>query len=124
MKINLVQTIIAIAVSALIAYGLYNFHDGENQILLSVGSFVFLASTLVLTIGTSFQLPRTTTNVRVVSGIFFAVALISNLIFTFVEFSVPSYVITNGILLLVFILIAYSINRAKQLTCPDIGLHK
>ncbi|HNY44702.1 MAG TPA: hypothetical protein PK218_10465 [Flavobacterium sp.] len=114
MKINLVQTIIAIAVSALIAYGLYNFHDGENQILLSVGSFVFLASTLVLTIGTSFQLPRTTTNVRVVSGIFFAVALISNLIFTFVEFSVPSYVITNGILLLVFILIAYSINRAKQ----------
>ena len=114
MKINLVQTIIAIAVSALIAYGLYNFHDGENQILLSVGSFVFLASTLVLTIGTSFQLPRTTTNVRVVSGIFFAVALISNLIFTFVEFSIPSYVITNGILLLVFILIAYSINRAKQ----------
>lgn len=114
MKINLVQTIIAIAVSALIAYGLYNFHDGENQILLSVGSFVFLASTLVLTIGTSFQLPRTTTNVRVVSGIFFAVALISNLIFTFVEFSVPSYVITNGILLLVFILIAYSINKAKQ----------
>ena len=114
MKINLVQTIIAIAVSALIAYGLYNFHDSENKILLSAGSFVFLASTLVLTIGTSFQLPRTTTNVRVVSGIFFAVALISNLIFTFVEFSVPSYVITNGILLLVFILIAYSINRAKQ----------
>jgi len=114
MKINLVQTIIAIAVSALIAYGLYNFHDGENQILLSVGSFVFLASTLVLTIGTSFQLPRTTTNVRVVSGIFFAVALISNLIFTFIAFSIPSYVITNGILLLVFILIAYSINKAKQ----------
>ena len=55
MKINLVQTIIAIAVSALIAYGLYNFHDGENQIA-SVGSLCF-ASTLKLTIGTSFQLP-------------------------------------------------------------------
>ena len=114
MKINFLQTIIAIAVSLLIAYGLYSFHDSENKILLSVGSFVFLAITLVLTIGTSFQLPRTTTNVRVVSGIFFAVALISNLIFTFVAFSVPSYVITNGILLLVFILIAYSINKAKQ----------
>lgn len=114
MKINFVQTIIAIAVGLLIAYGLYSFHDSENKILLSSGSFVFLATTLILTIGTSFELPRTTTNVRVVSGIFFAVALISNLIFTFVEFSVPSYVITNGILLLVFILIAYSINRAKQ----------
>lgn len=114
MKVNFVQTIIAIAVSLLIAYGLYSFHDSENKILLSAGSFVFLAVTLILTIGTSFELPRTTTNVRVVSGIFFAIALISNLVFTFLKFSVPSYVIINGILLLVFILIAYSINKAKQ----------
>ena len=114
MKINFVQSIIAIAVSLLIAYGLYSFHSSENKILLSVGSFVFFATTLLFTIGTSFQLPRTTTNVRVVSGIFFVVALISNLVFTFITFSVPSYVITNGILLLVFILIAYSINKAKQ----------
>ncbi|MEI7983740.1 MAG: hypothetical protein WCI71_18980 [Bacteroidota bacterium] len=114
MKINFVQSIIAIAVSLLIAYGLYSFHSSENKILLSLGSFVFFATTLLLTIGTSFQLPRTTTNVRVVSGIFFVVALISNLVFTFITFSVPSYVITNGILLLVFILIAYSINKAKQ----------
>jgi hypothetical protein len=114
MKINFVQTIIAIAVSLLIAYGLYSFHVSENKILLSAGSFVFLTTALVMTFGTSFEFPRTTTNMRVVSGIFFAVALISNLIFTFIAFSVPSYVITNGILLLIFILIAYSINRAKQ----------
>ena len=114
MKINFVQTIIAIVLSLLIAYGLYSFHDSENKILLSTGSFVFIATTLVLSIGISFQLPRTTINTKVISGIFFAVALISNLIFTFIKFSVPSYVIINGILLLVFILIAYSINRAKQ----------
>jgi hypothetical protein len=114
MKINFVQTIIAIAVSLLIAYGLYSFHSSENKILLSAGSFVFLATALVMTIGASFELPRTTTNIKVVSGIFFVIALISNLIFTFINFSVPSYVIINGILLLVFILIAYSINKAKQ----------
>ena len=100
--------------SLLIVYGLYNFNGSENKILLSAGSFVFLATTLVMTIGTSFEFPRTTTNIRVVSGIFFAVALISNLIFTFINFSVPSYVIINGILVLVFILIIYSINKAKQ----------
>jgi hypothetical protein len=114
MKINFVQTIIAIAVSLLIAYGLYSFHSSENKILLSAGSFVFLATALVMTIGASFELPRTTTNIKVVSGIFFVIALISNLIFTFINFSVPSYVIINGILFLVFILIAYSINKAKQ----------
>jgi hypothetical protein len=114
MKINFVQTIIAIAVSLLIAYGLYSFHESENKILLSVGSFVFLAVTLILTIGSSFELPRTTTNVRVVSGIFFVIALITNLAFTFLNFSVPNYIIINGILLLVFILITYSINKTKQ----------
>ncbi len=114
MRINLIKTILALGISALIAYALYSFHESENKLLLSGGSFLFLATTLVLSIGTSFQLPRTTTNVRVVSGIFFALALISNLIFTFIAFSVPSYIITNGILLLIFILIVYSINKAKQ----------
>jgi hypothetical protein len=114
MKINFVQTIIAIAVSLLIAYGLYSFHDSENKILLSAGSFVFIATTLVMSIGASFELQRTTTNIRVVSGIFFVIALISNMIFTFVNFSVPSYVIINGILILVFILNVYLIKQAKQ----------
>jgi hypothetical protein len=114
MKVHFVQAIIAIAVSLLIAYGLYSFHDSENKILLTAGSFLFLAITLILTIGTSFELPRTTTNIRVVSSIFFAIALICNLVFTFINFSVPSYIIINGILLLVFIFIAYSINKAKQ----------
>ena len=114
MKINFVQTIIATAVSLLISYGLYSFHNSENKTLLGAGSFVFLATALVMSIGASFELPRTTTNIRVVSGIFFVIALISNMIFTFVNFSVPSYVIINGILILVFILNVYLINQAKQ----------
>jgi hypothetical protein len=114
MKLNVVQTVIAIAVSLLIAYGLFCFHDSENKILLSVGSFVFLATTLAITIGVDFEQTRTTTNVRVVSGIFFVIAFASNLIFSFFTFSTPSYIITNGILLLIFSLIVYSINKAKQ----------
>jgi len=114
MKINFVPTIIAIVISLLISYGLYSFHDSENKILLSAGSFVFLATSLVMAIGASFEFPRTTTNVRVVSGIFFTIALISNLIFAFINFSVPSYIIINGILLLVFMLIAYSLIKSKQ----------
>jgi hypothetical protein len=114
MKLNFVQTIIAIAVSALIAYGFYHFHDTDNKILLSAGSFIFLSVTLVLSIGVNFEQSRTTANNRVVSVIFFVIALISNLIFSFFSFSEASYIITNGILLLIYILIAYSINKAKQ----------
>ena len=114
MKLNVVKTIIAIAVSVLIAYGLYSFHDSENKVLLSLGSFVFLGMTLVITIGVNFEQPRTTTNIRVVSGIFFTIALISNLIFSSFTFSIPSYIITNGILLLIFVLTTYSLNKANQ----------
>lgn len=114
MKINFVQLLVGVAISTLISYGLYNFHDGENKILLSIGSFIFLSITLGLSIGASYEYPRTTTNVRVISGVFFLVGLISNLIFTFINFSEPSYIVINGILLLVFILVAYSIGKAKQ----------
>ncbi len=114
MKINLVPTIIALAISSLIAYGFFTFCNNEYQLLVSIGSFVFLFLTIEMIIGIRFDLPRTTTNIRVLSGVFFIIGLISNLLFSFLDFSKPSYVITNGILLLVFILIVYAIYKAKQ----------
>lgn len=98
----------------LIAFGFYSFNDSENRVLLCVGTFVSLVITLILAIGTSFEFNRTKTNVRVVSYIFFALFFISNSLFTFINFSVPNYIIMNGILLLVYVLIAFSIYKAKQ----------
>lgn len=114
MKINFVPTIIAIAITLLIAYGFYSFYEGENKLLLTSGSFIFIVATLIMSIGVSYQLPRTTTNIRTVSGIFFMVALVSNVIFSFLKFSIPSYVITSGLLFLVYIIITYSIYKAKE----------
>jgi hypothetical protein len=113
MKFNLITTIIAITACLLIAYGFYALFEGEQKLLLSGGSFLFLALTLVTAIGIKFEQQRTTTNIRVVSAIFFIVALISNLIFSFCQFSTPVYVLTNGILLLVFIFTVYSIGQTK-----------
>lgn len=114
MKIDFVKSAIAIAVSGLIAYGFYHFHNGENKSLLSLGSFLFTATTLLFTIGINFEFPRTTTMVRTVSGIFFVISLLNNIIFSFNDFSVPFYVIVNGILALIYILIVYTISKAKQ----------
>lgn len=114
MKLNFVRTTIATALSFLISYAFYNFQDSENKILLSVGSFVLLVIALVMTLGASFELPRTTTNIRVASFIFFTIGLISNLIFAFLSFFVPIYIVINGILLLMFILIIHSISKVNQ----------
>jgi hypothetical protein len=114
MKINTIKAIIAICVSGLIAYGFYSFHKTDNKLLLSLGSFVFLSLTLLFTLSISFSLSRTTTMIRTVSGIFFAIAFVSNLLFSFFNFSTPIYVIINGIVIMAYALIAYSISRAKQ----------
>ncbi len=114
MKINFIKTIIAICVSGLISYGFYSFHETDNKLLLSIGSLVLLSLTLLFTLSISFSLPRTTTMIRTVSGIFFAIVFVSNLLFSFFNFSTPIYLIINGIAIMAYALIAYSISRAKQ----------
>lgn len=114
MKLNFVKSIISLAVSSLIAYGFYSFHESNNKLLLTAGSFLFLSLTLLFTLGVSFEQSRTTTMIRTTSAIFFVIAFASNLTFSFFTFSTPIYVIVNGIGFLTYSLITYSISRAKQ----------
>lgn len=114
MKIDFIKTVIAIAVSSLIAYGFFAFNTSANKDLLTFGSLIFLIITLMMTIGINFNLPRTTSLIRTVSALFFVIALLSNMIFSFVNFKAEMYVIVNGILLLIYVLATYSIAKAKQ----------
>ncbi len=114
MKLDPIKTSIAIAVSALIAYGFYTLNTSVNKNLVTVGSFIFLTTTLILTIGARFTLPRTTTMAKTLSAIFFLTALASNLIFSFAIFKDALYIIINGILFLIYLLIYYLIGQAKQ----------
>jgi hypothetical protein len=112
MKFHLVPTIIALAISSLISFGFYSFHGGENKFLLSLGCLVFLSTTLTMALGTRFESPRTTTNIRVVSGIFFFISFVNHLIYIFLSnFSSTNYIVINGILFLIFVLIIFSLNK-------------
>ena len=75
---------------------------------------MFIATTLIFTISVSFEQPRTTTNIRVLSGIFFVLALISSLIFMLVQFNSPLYILINGIMFLIWLLIVYALKRANM----------
>lgn len=114
MRFNFIKTIISLAIGFLISYGFYSVEVNNNKFLLFLVSFVVISTSLTTMIGVHFERSRTTTNIRVVSIIFFVSALLINLIFSFIQFSVPTYLIINFILLLIFILILYSINNAKQ----------
>jgi hypothetical protein len=114
MKINFVPSLIALALGALIAYGLYSMSIDKHKLLIGVGSFVFMAISLIMVLGISFDKGGTNANVKSVSMIFFILALTSNITFSFVDFYIPVYIITNGCLLLLLILVSYFIVKAKQ----------
>jgi hypothetical protein len=115
MKVNIVNSLVAAAFSALIAYGCYALCDyKEVQLLVTIAAFVQF---LVLGLGTmAVSLPegRSTVMFRILSGVFFGIAVISNLTFACFNFNVPLYIILNGVVLLIYILSALGIARAKQ----------
>ena len=114
MKCNVILTTIAVALSALLAYALYCWCKmPEANLLVSICGGVTLVCTLATTLGISFERSRTSVNIKVVSGVFALLFLISNIVFCCVaNFAYPLYIILNGLLLLIWILIIYSIHKA------------
>ena len=113
-KVKFFQLVIAIALSALISFGFYSMDIESNKLLIAIGGFLFFAITLACTIGIQFETAGVSTNVRVLSSIFFVVGLVSHVVFSFFSSSVPLYVIVNGIVILVYALIVNGLIKAAS----------
>jgi hypothetical protein len=117
MRINVITLGIALAVGALAGYGFYAVNGAQNDIPLAnalgggIALFVTLAGAIA--VGTKDETGGTL-NIRLTSGIFFAVMLVEQIVFCFVPFSMPPYIIVTGILLLIYVLAAYGIGKAMK----------
>lgn len=115
MKIDWIKSIIIILLCALVSYGYFAICDvKELRWLLTIVSFITIAVTGIMSAGASLKAERTGVMFKVFSGIACAVFVIVNLIFSFLDFIVPFYIILNGILLLIYALAAVSIGRVKE----------
>ena len=116
MKLNIIPCIIAIAICALIVFGMYTWcRMEEMRLLVTVVSGIGLLLTLVTLFGVRFQSSRTSVNIKVTSGIFAGLILITNIVLCYVSsFSHTLYIILNGFLLLGWLLIVYGIARANK----------
>lgn len=113
MKLNPVNFLIALGLSALIAFGLWSFESPLKNYI-GVGSFVFLAGTLTPFMGIEFESPRRAVNLRVVCVFFFVVGLIINGGSVAFEPSPTFYVIANAITALLYAFLANAVYSAKQ----------
>ena len=115
MKAKFLNMTIATIISALFAYGFYAFCvTAEYALLLAIGGFISMLVPVAVAVGMAFDFPRTGVMARTLSAVFALVAFISHVLFTMVYFTVPLYIIVNGIILLVFLLILNSIIKTKQ----------
>jgi hypothetical protein len=113
MKINPIMLIVSFFVSALIAFGFYTANQGDvYRWLITIGSAFLCFVTFSGILAISFDVRGGTGNYKIVSALFFIIMLISNIIFNFLDFTLAPYIIINGILFLLFIVIEYAIIKA------------
>lgn len=114
MRFNPINSVIAVLLSALLAYGLWSL-DGSLKNYVAIGGFAYFAGTLVPCLGASFEYTRRGTNLRILSGLFFAVGLAINGLFALMSMAATTYVI---LLAIVFLMYAFAGNMVLSRS-PD-----
>jgi hypothetical protein len=109
MKINPIFALIAFAISALVGYGFYSLSGMFMAIGGGLTIFLPLAGLLAL----SSEGHGPVGNIRALSVVFLVLEIIVNIIFSLVD-ATTAYIITNGILILVYFLIGYAVSRALK----------
>jgi hypothetical protein len=108
--------LISLAIAALAAYGFYTWNSGESaQWFITIGSGLMLLVTLGGCLAVSGETRGLAGNIRAASLIFLIAGIVSNCIFSSIsEMNIPPYIIVNGIILLLFVLISYAVSRALK----------
>lgn len=107
MKINWILAIISLGIAALAGYG---FYAGTENLFLTFGGGGFLFVTLCGIIAVSFG--RGSANIKVLSLIFFVLSFVEHLIFAFAGFRQAAYIISTGILFLLYLMIFYVVAKS------------
>jgi len=117
MRVNFVLLAIAFAIAALIAYTLYTVNKAPTDIPLAtalgggISLFIILSGTIAVS---SKNGKGTSMNLRTLSNIFFGVMLVIQIIFCFIPFKLPPYIIVTGLVLLIYLLFAYIVGGSMR----------
>ena len=115
MKLDVVKSLIAVAISALLAYACYEICNYERvRWVIAAGAFVTIGAPMMLALVVSSPQERSSVMLNSLSWVFLLIEIVSNGVFSFFDFSIPVYIIVNGLILLMFVLIYNSIYRTKM----------
>lgn len=112
MKIDFIKSLVAVVISTLLAYACYSICKYENvQTLATIGNFLTIATPLMFAIGVEAKAERTAVMLKTLSWIVVLAEVVTNGIFICFDFSIPAYIIVNGLILMLYLLIYSSIYK-------------
>jgi len=114
MKIHALRSLIALGIGGLLGFAFYTYSLSDTRVLLGAGGAILLALGLVLGMGAEISPPRTAVNVRLLAFLYFFLSLGIHATFVFVPVGTATYVIVNGIVTLLFLLLVGLLRGAKQ----------
>jgi len=114
MKVNTILLLIACAISLLLGYWVFTVIKGaDNDAIMGIGSCVCFLATLIPAIGLRHEEKRLSVNLRVLSILFFVIVLIMQFVFANTKVSTNTYVITSGLVLLIYLAAFYALSKSK-----------
>ncbi len=115
MKINIILTLITLAISALLGFWVYSIAAAESHAILA-GVFSTICFTIPLIMGlcVSYNTSASLINVRTLSVVFLMIMLVSHFYYAYSGILMPFYLIINGILICIYVAIVYAIIKSKQ----------
>lgn len=113
-KINVVQTVLAIGINAVIGFAFYNYARSAYKIVFGITSGLLLAVIFFLMTGIKYATDKVNLNTKMLSAVFYGIFIITNLIFMFINFKLPIFFIVTGILFFSYLIIYTNIQKTKQ----------
>ena len=113
-KINIVQTILTIGINAVIGFAFYNYARSAYKIIFGITSGLLPAVIFFLMTGINYDNDKINLNTKMLSGIFYGIFIVLNVIFVFIDFKLPIFFIITGILFFSYLIIYTNIQKTKQ----------
>jgi hypothetical protein len=112
MNINSLYLIIAVLLCGLLAWGGYSLSAyPDRQLYVLAAMFVSLCITSICGLSIQYEDQRSGVMIKTACWISFAVLLIMDYIFAFYHFNIPLFIICNGVISLISILVVNGIYK-------------
>jgi hypothetical protein len=114
MKINPFLSVLALLLAALIAYALYYYCKSEELVwALTIGGGISIFLPWAGTLGVSLEDKRMNVNFKVLNALCALIITSLQLFFAFHAPALPKYLLISGVVLILWLSIAYAMARKK-----------